>query len=311
MDRMYDGRYAQGMGFQEILDHVGSLIREAGGEALSTRRYNRLRLSLSPAPPTAQAICERLGVSWEDVRVVALAEPATRSQMLGVRAPKSGWDVEDDQLFRVMRAAAFQAGRVLSMDGWDAAVRRYEQRMARHGHPVELPVSATLINRFGSWGKALLAAGLETPTGSVPTAPPAAETLDAFVSETGLIPTREYFVSWCRVRAIPVGRDVKKWGAVVATMRAQRAERGDVTPDAATPLSELPELVLPPNRNVAATREDVLASLKLYGQRYVTAKQPPRARHYKDCAANDPQLIGGTTVQKFGLFQDLCREAGL
>jgi hypothetical protein len=59
------------------------------------------------------------------------------------------------------------------------------------------------------------------------------------------------------------------------------------------------------------TREEAIDSLRLYKTRYLGPGDEPRQKHYKQKAKVDGELLAGSTLQRLGRFQDLCREAGI
>lgn len=202
--------------------------------------------------------------------------------------------VDEALVHRALRAAAYRCEGPLTMDQWDRLSRDLEAAAATAGQKVVLPSSHGLVGRYGTWAACLVSAGVAVPAREHPhrRARPAAETLDAFITEHAALPSRRYFVAWCQVRNIPVSpREIKRWSTVVTATRALREARGARTPEAATPPANLPRLPTPDARNVPTPREAVLESLRVYGRRYVTASQPPRFAHYKAVSRTDTALL--------------------
>lgn len=315
--------FRRGLGTHEVLDGLADLIRTQGGVAVSVRAFNEARGALVPPLPSAQAICARLGVPWPRVRELALLNAPERAQALGHQLAASHPNTPDDALLlRVLRAAAMSTGQPLAGDGYDRLRPQLERSLAQSACTLDLPHSATLVARFGSWDAVLTWAGLEVPTGGLPApkrARPAVELLDEFIDEYGLIPPSSWFPEWCRLNGIPRGRDARRWTQVVADTRAAREARGAETPDRLARLEELPPLPTPgaPQRLVPEgphggySREQVLVSLRRYASEHLPASGRATWRHYRSCATGDAFMVPGGCLSPHGRFQDLCREAGV
>lgn len=328
--RSDSGRFEPSSGTHELLDHVATIARHAAGEhgdprRIGKRRFNRSRLALGIQGASPDALRHRLGLTLADAIEMALAETADRT---AVRRPdrtgQSDRELPEALVGIVIRACRFQLGQVPSRATYDAWAKREQQARVRRGMIENyLPTSQTIVSRCGSWERALQMAGIDEPAPSsgahrhAGAAGSHAELLDACIDASGCLPSRRYFVEWCKRSDEPLGRPTKGWADVVQEARALRRAAGKWTPTEATPASGCPALPDPveqaegerPRRRQVRTHEDAIASLRRYSA--VHLKGRPTQADYRACCAKDPQLIAPGTLQKFGRFQDLCREAGI
>lgn len=324
-----EGKRRAVVGGHALLDRVAEIVRAAAAEHgmapewVSKASFDAARDSLGiDDAPTAEAIRQRFDIGWRLVVQAALTDPANRGHFLGhrQRRPEAEWD-PPTALHGVRRVARL-LGKSPSVPDYDHAVEQIEAAADRNPFipAPDLPAAATLTKHFGSWAQVLAAAGLPPtqPTGPPSRrARPALETLDEFISAHGLLPQRSYFEDWCRAHDVPCGRDTKQWDQLVDAVRDHRTQRGEDTPTEATPARDCPALPDPPatptNRAVKAghSRDAALASLRRYGERYLTDGRLPRYKHYQACVGQDPELLAASVVARHGRFQDLCREAGL
>ena len=217
---------------------------------------------------------------------------------------------------------------------YDDEARRIEQesRRWRTADPVRMPRSVFILDQFaGDWWAALEAAGMvsaEGGEGAVTRAKrkrlyeqqydhlPAVEViLEEALEASGAIPNRAYFERWCRHRGTELPPE-RRWrfDDVVAALQRSREQRGLATPAAARRTRKLPPLpagARPQPRRRGITRADAMASLRRYAALYLPANALPRQKNYMRASSGDPQLLASHTLQKFGRFQDLCREAGI
>lgn len=316
-----NGRFRARHGVQALLDEVlGVLVGVAGGrrgaEAVSVRRFNAAR---AEGVPSAQGVCSRLSVSWDQARQLALAEVAERGHLLGHFTRRPEFNGDEDLVQRSLRAVAHRIGEPLAAYAYDDAVERLEkEQRRRRGGRLGLPHSSTIIERCGSWRAACEQAGVRAVEISGPPtrkAEPAVEVLDRFVTETGLLPPQKYLRPWARHHGVLLGRDSRRYAALVAQLRERRRQRGETTPEGFADLSELPPLpegVLGrPGGGRGISRQEVLTSLLLYAQRHLEEGRLPRYKHYQAARRRDPQLVNASALRRHGRFQDLCREAGI
>ena len=310
------------LGFDEQLDRIARLISHAGGEALSVRAFNRLRVGLDPDLPTAQAACSRFGLSWADVRQLAATPANGRGQLHGVKTSgRADYDFDREDALATLRSVAHTLGKVPDRTEYDREANRRIAKSTRGGlPPAAIPHSQTIANNLGGWTAAIEAADLQPPArrygaGSAhPGCRPAAELVDEFVTAHGLLPIRSYFEDWCRATDIPLGRDSRDWHQVVESVRARRRERGEATPAALSPRKELPSLPAPTasmqRRAKRVTREGAIASLQLFAREYLKGGRAT-TRAYRAAAITDGRLMPLNSVVRFGSWGDLRKEAGI
>lgn len=325
------------LGSHELMDRVGDVLRRAAGagdpRAVSRDQFNAAR---DAGVPSAQAVCKRLKRSWREVVPLALGAVSDR-QGRGKRGrgnKRRSNDVErdfPDELIHVaLQACAFALDHVPSpheFDAWASAQAAQRERRGMLANP--LPHSSTIISRLGDWPAALVAAGIVERAEQVDhhaglrVKRPVAETLDDFIDEVGILPTRHYFEDWCRRKDIPVGRDARDWKAAVAAVRTRRAAAGKATPAEMTMPKDAPPLPDPvprANRGTKGTiqwdKDRILDALRYYQRTYLTDGRAPTQKHYLACAKGDPKLPASSTLTRKGEalgwgFQDWCRAAGL
>lgn len=325
--RLQTGRYAAETSFHELFDGLRAVaLAAASGDidaakVVSTRRWDaQRRTSGGGQLPSSAAVRKRFGLSWDVLLSVAFAEPARRAYLIGVRqSPPLAGRYAPEECVQALQAVARRVQRSPSALEYDHVAARIEDERQRLRHAtsfLELPRSGIVKEAFGSWDDALAVAGLRrfTPLPQEGSRGPSwEEVLDRFIDATGVLPTRNYLRKWTEHNDISLGRPRRPWAEVVDEVRQRRAERGAVTPDEPASLKDpslFPRIEQLPRRRTQAplSRDDALASLRLYAERYLRPGQAPRLRHYKNVASGNPELI---SLGRYGKFQDLCREAGI
>jgi hypothetical protein len=319
------GRFAARHTTHELLDGVAEVALAASvpARSISKAAWNQSRDDLGRTDlPTADPIRRRLGVSWPLVLKLAFTAAAKRSRVLGNHTQRPDFKGDDETICSGLRMVAHRVKEPLDRLTYDFERIKLDEERARRGRPpLHLPHSDTIVKRLRSWVNACKLAGVEAARPVPPPttrARPAVETLDEFISQTGLLPYRRWFEQWCRAKDIPLGRDARQWDEVVAAVRVRRSARGEKTPFEPATRASLPPI--PEHERVGRsgarrpkrrTREEGLASLRRYKRRHLKAGQEPRQKHYYLVAKKDRELLAGSTIVKFGRFQDLCREAGI
>jgi hypothetical protein len=300
-----------------LLDGVAEVARHAAEDsdclpdAVSKGAWDRARLASERTDlPTAEGARKRLDRTWPEVLKMALGVPASRMHRRGVLAARAVFRGDDRLIIPALRWAALQLGHTPRPAEYDLEVEAWNARAQTERPRPLLPVSETILRRM-PWADAIRRAGL-APLGEsgVRRAQPLTDLIDRCISETGVLPTKAWFRQWARLNDVRVGRQVAvQWGhALQETLRLRR-RRGDAIPDRDEPLPLLPAA---PTRSAEHyTRDDALRSLRTYGNRYLRPGQGPRFKHYQVCSAGDPELVSSPILQRYGRFQDLCREAAL
>jgi len=319
------GRFTARQTTHVLLDGVAEVAAAASSQpkTVSTREWDEGRAVAGRTDlPTASTIRRRLGISWPLVLRLAFTAPAKRSRVLGNHTQRPAFKGDDETILSGLRLIAHRVQAPLDRLTYDVERVKVDVQRARRGRaPLNLPHSDTVVKRLKSWKNACEQAGVEPARSSGPPARrarPAVETLDDFISETGLLPYRKWFERWCKANDIPLGRDARRWHELVALVRELRAARGDETPLDPTPLASLPPIPTVERigrdrrrRPKRRTREEAIASLRRYRAKHLAPGQEPRQKHYYACAKKDRELLAGSTLIKHGRFQDLCREAGI
>ncbi|MHB8719251.1 MAG: hypothetical protein ACYDAC_10230 [Candidatus Dormibacteria bacterium] len=327
--RRATGRYASATSFHDLFDGLRDVaLAAADGDTatamtVSMRRWDEQReLTGAVQLPTAAGISKRTRLSWPVVLQVAFADPARRPYMIGTRqAPPPPGRYEPEDCQRTLKAVATRLGRTPGAVEYDEEILNLEKERRRRRHAtsqLDVPRSGRVLAAFGSWDAAVATAGLPAcPVPTRATAPPWEDTLDLCIETTGGLPSRRYLERWCVANDVPQGRPQRLWSETVELVRERRALRGLATPAEVTltnqdPVSRaLPASDRPRRGVVAHTRQAALQSLRLYGERYLAPGRAPRQKHYTSVAACDPELIGASTIGKWGRFQDMCRLAGI
>lgn len=330
--RTTSGQFIPDQGFHAVMDAVARVARAAAvgddPHTIGRRRFNAARADVDASVPTAQALVKRFGRPLHSLIDLALTETNERGIRLGPdHESRAHRDLPPELIFKALRACVVATGQVPLAYDWDAWAKAENHRRERAGlTPLPLPHSKFILDRFGGWGAALVAAGVIEDAATLPTphtwnrktARPAAESISECIDATGILPTRRWFIEWCQRMDIPVGGDLQPWGEAVAACRELRRAAGKTTPATATRPKDAPPMPdqvtsdAPRRRTFGTrwTREECIAALARYGQEYLKGK-PATQRHYRACAKGDPDLPSPSTLQKHGLFQDLCTEAGL
>lgn len=326
-ERNLDGRFMRRGDFHATMSAVADIALHAARDGEDPAEIGRVRFDaardrLGLAVPSAQALTKRMQRPLTRIIKMALASEAERSFVAGHDHANETEDAFPRSLMVcAIKAAARELGKVPSSLDYDGTVARDNAARKGKGLPTNrLPHSATVVKRFGSWQDALREAGLisEGEKGPRPSkAPPAAETLDGFVTEHGFVPTSGYFSKWCQQSGIPLGRDFKPWTGVIESARTIRAARGEATPEEMTGTADAPpidEIVRKgPNQRTAktATRDDAIRSLKAWGRSGAIERGVPTMRGYKAWAQGQAGVVSATTLGRLGSFGDLVKEAGI
>lgn len=322
------GRFVSPISLGHLLDGVAEVARAAAGgdpskvRTVSKRSWDQARLRHQGHDlPSAEAVRKRVRFPWGRVLELALSDRSDRPRLMGQWDPShtEGWgDSGPDLALRTLRTVALRRGSAPTPFEYDVAVDSLEADSAkRKGEPLLLPSSVYVLSRFSTWSAALQESGLEAPPRLKPRHPAVAlaDSLDAFVDEFGVLPTSKYFLEWCRRRDIPTTRVKIGWPNVVAELRKARDSRGVSTPKVSTASKCLPPLPPPvPRRRRMAfshSREEVLASLRRYGDLYLVPGTLPRQRHYMAACRRDRDLVWPNAIGRYGRFHDVCREAGI
>jgi hypothetical protein len=310
------GRFQASTPLHELLDGVAEVARLAAEQAgclpeqVSKGAWDRGRAAAGRGDlPTAEGVRKRVGRAWPDVLQVALNAPAGRVYRLGVLSAHRTSGDDERLTIPSVRWVALQIGHSPRPGEYDLTISDWNSRALTDPQRPMLPVSKTIRARM-PWADAIHQAGLP-PLGKSWTkrAQPLTELIDRCITDAGVVPTKNWFRQWARINDIRVGNAVtNQWRHNLEEALRVRRERGDPIPDKA-PLPVLP--AAPSRRPCKYTRTDAIRSLRVYGRRYLPVGGAPRYGHYQVCSTGDPDLISTSNIAEFGLFQDLCREAGL
>jgi hypothetical protein len=327
-DRALDGRFLAQGSFHGELDAVADVARHAAREGedpteIGRVRFDTARDALGLALPSAQALVKRIGRPLATIIEMALAADQQRAFAAGHdHANETQREFPKSLMLAALRAASREVdGRPPSRLAYDGMVARdNESRAARRLPTQRLPHSETIATRFGSWEHALLEAGLIESLGATRAnprkAPPAAETLDVFISEVGFLPGSGYFSEWCKASGIKLGRDLKPWDDVVENCRTIRAARGEDMPERDAPGTKRPP-VSETARSAPSTRgrkvvtvADCEASVRAWSKSGV--KGTPTFRKYKKWAEETEGAVSASSILRAaGSFTKLCRRLGV
>ncbi|MDA8332595.1 MAG: hypothetical protein M0027_15600 [Candidatus Dormibacteraeota bacterium] len=321
------GRFTSDTRPGPVLDAVAEVALLAsdgdasGAQAVSKSAWDAALLkSQISCVPSAEAIRKRFAMPWRRVLRLAFTDPSLRPRLLGQ------WDGSHfagygsggrDLAIRALQAVSLRLGHAPAPIEFDLAVQAMEARRSLRRSGVLLPRSQYIANQFSSWDGALAACNLQPPQAPPPRHPVVdrGSALDNFIDEYGVVPPIHYFEEWCRRLDIPTKRRRAGWKELVAQVRGNRAARGAATPAIISRGRSLPPLPepLPRRKRVPHryTREEVLASLRRYGELYLPAGVLPRQKHYLAMCREDQDLIWPASVGRFGPFHAMCREAGI
>jgi hypothetical protein len=231
---------------------------------------------------------------------------------------------------RALRAVAFRLGETPTGFAYDEMLPRMERERARGGlTPLGFPGSETISKRFGSWAKALVAAGLDPPAPHTrPKGLPTVDVLDECIERLGIVPGYDCFRAWCKACDLSVQhRRTDTWDVIVAEAREKRAARGAGTPVEivrrrrdwpAMPTGEQAADVKAklggPRRYLRhRSEEDVREGIRIYAREYLGPNERPAMRRYDALCKRDPRLIWTSKMKGITgkTFTQLCAEEGL
>jgi len=327
-ERALDCRYLTERSFHAEIDAVADVARHAARDGENPTevghvRFDATRDALGLALPSGQALVKRLQRPLATIIAMALMADAQRSFAAGHdHANETQREFPKSLMLSALRAAAREIdGRPPSRLTYDGMVARDNQsRVARRLPTQRLPHSETIVTRFGSWDHGLLEAGLISSLGAARTnphkAPPAAETLDGFITDVGFLPGSGHFSEWCKASGIPLGRDLKAWDDVVEGCRTIRAARGEGMPERAKPGTKRPPVTETARSGPSSrgrrrvTVADCEASARAWNKSGITGT--PTFRKYKAWAEKTEGAVSSSAITRAaGSFTDLCRRMGV
>jgi hypothetical protein len=272
--------------------------------------------------PTAKSLAGWLGISWQEVKTVALDESRDRVRTYGRRhsaAPRPWRDADGAAL--AMRRVAEALGRdELSTTGYDAF---------REKAPVAtrnlLPTSFQIIKLFGDWYRALAQAGLRPAVGGrVSTGMPVIEAIGLFVRTQGRLPDRRELEAFAKDPrwAFPLqrlnGTAWDQWLAQFERWWAQ--ELGHEMPSRSerrpfSPLDENDIAALPRQRRAPRgwwTRERVIECVVAYLEAHPEVRslqQRPYREWATERSAGGVWTAQASTLTSHGALEELEHEA--
>jgi hypothetical protein len=231
---------------------------------------------------------------------------------------------------RALRTVAFRLGHSPSAVAYDDVIRDLELERERSGlPPLGFPGSQVIIDRIGSWQKALTDAGLEAPPAHTrPKGLLTVDVLDECIDRVGVVPGFDYFRAWCRECDLSVQhRRTDSWDVVVEETRAKRAARGDQTPEGivrrrkhwpplptAEEAAEVKAKLGGPRRyQRRRSEEDAREGIRIYGREHLAPGERPSQRDYMAACKRDPRLVWPSKLRGITgkTLVELCVEEGL
>ena len=293
-------------GYHATLDHVALIARHAAGGGdpaqVSRRAFDRARieLGLRDEVPTPQGLQHRLGRPFASIVSEALAPIASRVALIGPDQPGQVQATFPDELMVLALVACRRGlGAVPSpadYDTWAAEFTIHRERTGAAPNP--LPHSARYVKRYGSWPRALHAAGLiDDPDAHaeqrrIP--PPLAETISRCLDELGVLPSEPLLYEWARRRGVQVSReDMANATRAYEQCHTARTAEGKWTPTKRTAINKAPSLDdLPdagdgPSRRVKVggwTLDELIEAMRVYMTEYLVPGEAPRQKSYRAAA---------------------------
>ncbi|WP_217924613.1 hypothetical protein [Miltoncostaea oceani] len=328
------GQFRSGTGEHEVLDALATLLIALGPDP-TILAADTARQELAPGLTQMRNLINRFGVPWAGLRSVAMASPADRGKLLASLRTQEEFFGTDQEILDGLRAAAYALSAApdpITYDQW-VSEQRGAWRRSRVADPPRLACSATVIDRFAGWRRALEDAGIIVPVpGRRAARPSRAEAsleavvraVDLCISETGVLPAVTYLEMWARERDIwlPSTAQRPPWSRVIAEVRRRRDTNGLPTPAKKTPPRHAPLILRAEFRErtpdevardaAIGNRHDraaIVASLARYIELYTSSSRPPRTRHYRAMRYRDGALIAYSAFRTHGSFQNLVREA--
>ena len=316
------GHFESGTHSAHLLEIVRTVALEAtdGDFEVATRlsksAWERAARAHAPWAPRAEAIRQRIGATWSEVLKQALGSRAEWNRVAGQRSKRGPrTEVADLKLLNALRRVARELGQMPTCTSYEST----RQHLARDGR-ANLPGIARIVTRYGSLGKARDAAGLTEDAYPWRTSPrhgnDAASPLDRYIDETGQLPGYLSYRAWCAAKDIPIARHARDhWADYRDAVCTARRTRGEYVPDAVTPTKDAEAIPAPAphvrRRHRRCTHQQVLDSLRRFGELHMPPGGLPRTDDYEAAAQRDPQLVHLRTVLRRGRWLDLCFEAGL
>jgi hypothetical protein len=285
------GRFESEYEDVELVAAVGRVLRAAdpaNPAAVRTRRFDDARvLAGEPGCPSARQACSRLGLSWEKLKELALAEDGTRNIeiTLGVAAgsPRTEHLTTRHAIFG-LREIARRAGDAESPSRgrYDAVRLEVITDARRHGRAELwaelLPTSDQILTLFDSWDVALQAAGL----------PPRPTRFEAHNPETAAVRQQSNAMS---------GAEAIKWFVIANDEWPSRRVLKKFMREAKLTLAEMPG-------DFAKYLSEAAALLSAEGHPVPPKTVPPRGRGNKRTFKLPPDGAMPASASKVGPWQD-------
>jgi hypothetical protein len=272
------GKFVAELDEHQLLDALAAVAKNSGAKepgSLSKREWNYARVEQGRLDlPTAESIRQRCNRPWVELLRIALSPLDDRGRHLGWNARGDEYtDAMEIPVDKALRAVAHRLKCIPSQAAYDIAVKEIEaeSRRGRTMIHLHLPISATVIDRVGSWKQAIVKAKLTQAQRERKAPPPLLDALDAIVSEHGVLPSRNYVRNWVIAHDIPVSYAdmTTPYEEQIAQLRERRRACGESTPTTVTTSDKCPPLPEPPERfqhrrNSSFTEAECVASVRLF-----------------------------------------------
>jgi hypothetical protein len=204
-----------------------------------------------PNAPSAQRICVRLKRGWQEVKEIALSSKRNvdQSAVTKTREPPSPWIGTGICVFALKLVAEWLGVESMTAREYDQAatvLRRERSRRSKHGRLL-LPTSGQIKVRFGTWPKALKAAGLNpVAVRKKVLGMTYVDALELCLEETDTLATARDLRTFMQARQLILQyrerlQEGLTHGSAIKQLRARRAAAGTETPDGYTPQALRPD----------------------------------------------------------------------
>lgn len=222
---------------------MARVLDEVPGEGhVSQRVFDRARVRVAEAVPTARWIAECLALPWEKVVDIARRDEGSRPHALGIARGEStiDWLTEDGVRFALRLVAGHLGQGTLAPHEYRGERQRLlaeDQERHVYGGQLLLPSENQIVSHCGSWADALDLADL--PAVVAPQAPDSITVfiglLDVCYAELGVQATCGGIQTFTRANGLVCPRWPLPWAKLIDVWRASRRERGLPVQDGSPP----------------------------------------------------------------------------
>ncbi|MGB1582455.1 MAG: hypothetical protein ACPHCI_01565 [Solirubrobacterales bacterium] len=232
---MSDGKFRSRYTQAQLLDATCDVLRfvRANSRSVSQDAFNGARAEAGhPDLPLAKSVCDRAGMGWEALQLLAERSEAGRAIALGRRDNSeldADWVTTEQIVFALRLVSLLLDRRTFST----AEYRRERAAIVEDSKVRLLPSEEQVLSRTQTWQAALAIAGLDPELGvehELDRFQEAFKVLDTALSAHEIVPTLNEVVKFARANGMRLPDVLKPFAGFLDLWRQSREQRGLTTP---------------------------------------------------------------------------------